>query len=488
MSYVTVIFSRILTLLLCLGTSLSFAIATPKFSIVPIPPLPPSVLYLTNTATATYQVTNNTNLTRTLTMVPFSGVTHVGGTCTPPAFTLAPGAGCTLGLLITASQLPSSGTACRTEGDLTLCTPEICKTIGFGDDNPDPFLCSQPSSTNSLNVKLVSTLPPTLTSNVNALALSVKTLGSTYKLGTPRTLTVTNNGPGTATNITYTATPALPVDSTVTLTPANCTAIAAGSACTITITPGATPTTTTVNLAVQGYATNTLNFSIDILDYGSNYQSGLVFAIDDTKPPQMSVSGKIVTATDQVPFGTGIIWSNIDAIIYAIDETSIPATPSPSAAASTPSQPYSQQAACDGKSNGSCNTDNTVTFYTLFGEPLNNYAAGVCSDFTNTYNDWYLPAICEMGYDNTGNNSGCTALLEQNIQLNLVDFPTKPSAPLGIYWSSTEYSSAPLENAWFQSFATGGISAQNDAVKNNVATHFGVRCARIFNPPYTLVP
>lgn len=459
-----VILKRALISFLCLGISINYA-AIPKFSIIPIPPLPPSVLYITNTATANYRITNNTYITRTLTMVPITGVTQVGGTCTAPAFTLAHGASCVLSLLITANQLSASGIGCRTEGDLTLCSPEICKVLSAGNPSPDPFLCSQPSSANSLRVR--ATTMASITSDISALALSTTGTG-----GIPRIIRITNNSASTVTNITYNASPALPAGTTV--VPTNCAIVVPGGVCTLTITPSNNPTTTPVTLSVSGNGTNTLNFTIDILQFGSTYQTGLVFDIDNSPPNYQSVSGKIVSSTDQVPTAPGIFWSTIDAAIYAIDELSTTGTPSPATGQ------IAGQVACNGKSDGVCDTNNIVVYYGA--NPT--YAAGVCSSLVNDYDDWYLPSICEMGYDTNSDGSGCGLFgnpYMPNIQMNVVGLnPVIPNAPAGTYWSSTENNFAPLLSAWFQNFNT--LNANSDQGNGFKQTAYAVRCVRIFNP------
>ncbi|STX30182.1 protein with a bacterial immunoglobulin-like domain [Legionella beliardensis] len=91
-----------------------------------------------------YQVTNNTKITRTLTMVPIEGVKQnvEAGNCSKP-FTLAAGQSCTLSLQINGSNLRPSGI----HGG-----PVICKTAGAGNNAPDPFLCSRPLNKNLLHI------------------------------------------------------------------------------------------------------------------------------------------------------------------------------------------------------------------------------------------------------------------------------------------------------------------------------------------------
>jgi len=147
---------------------------------------------------------------------------------------------------------------------------------------------------------------------------------------------------------------------------------------------------------------------------------------------------------------------------------------------------------CNGALDGSCNTENILTFYnkfitnntlsnlgstpfTAFAGPTNitYYAAGLCKQIISTYSDWYLPAICEMGYGSGAcGTSGAPTL--QNIQSSLID-SSGLSAPAGIYWSSTEASVGSHANAWYQYFTSGGSSNQNRAGKVN---QIGVRCSR----------
>jgi DNA-binding beta-propeller fold protein YncE len=131
--------------MLLLGSGMSHA-AQAKFNIVPFNGATTTFLLNNNfIENISYQVTNQTSLTRTLTMVPISGIsqtTTAPGSCQTP-FTLAPQQSCTLSLVIDGSQIPSTGI----NGG-----PVICKTKSSNDSSADPFLCSQPSASNALAV------------------------------------------------------------------------------------------------------------------------------------------------------------------------------------------------------------------------------------------------------------------------------------------------------------------------------------------------
>lgn len=127
------------------------AATQPKFSIIPEADAVTSFLLPSNfTETVRYQVTNQTKITRTLTMVPIAGVSQTltgTGVCANP-FTLAPQQTCTLILVINGSQVPASGIDSG---------PVVCKTKAPGNPLPDPFLCSQPSAANTLAVSVTTT-------------------------------------------------------------------------------------------------------------------------------------------------------------------------------------------------------------------------------------------------------------------------------------------------------------------------------------------
>lgn len=119
-----------------------------KFNIVPIDSITAFLLPSNFTETIRYQVTNQTKIIRTLTMVPIEGVTQIttgDGVCASP-FTLVPQQTCVLTLAVDGSLVPSSGI----HGG-----PVICKAKGPNNNEADPLLCSQPSPANTLAVSTV---------------------------------------------------------------------------------------------------------------------------------------------------------------------------------------------------------------------------------------------------------------------------------------------------------------------------------------------
>lgn len=119
----------------------------PKFTVVPAV-ANSNVIRMFNSATVTviYRVTNQTKLARTFTMSPITGVSHVNGgpgSCAKP-FILAAGQSCLLHLEIKGSEIPLNG---------HFGGPKICRMNADG--SADPFLCSQPSQANSLNITII---------------------------------------------------------------------------------------------------------------------------------------------------------------------------------------------------------------------------------------------------------------------------------------------------------------------------------------------
>lgn len=373
----------------------------------------------------------------------------------------------------------------------------------------------------------------TLSTSLSELALSVTGLteygvSGTPSSGLPRIISITNTGSSTALNLALN----LPTWPTGTTSITTCgSSLAASSSCTITITPGATASsngtnpcsngTAPVSQAIQVSADNatTVSSNVLILGYGCIYEGGYVYAFDDTTANTASVGGKVVTTSDQAaPLPNGIVWSSngrpgtgggganpmdtsSDAL-PGIDEASTSSTGSPTYAtfasffssAYTNPNPFSSASfsQCNGALDGVCNTQNILVFYnqwitnntqlnggsapfTASPGPTNTsyYAAGLCKQTINTYSDWYLPAICEMGATMVACFSSVPTL--QNIQSSLID-SSGLSAPSGFYWSSTEDSSAQAQRAWFNIFTPGG-SIQAIDMK---FSELGVRCSRVF--------
>ena len=296
----------------------------------------------------------------------------------------------------------------------------------------------------------------------------------------------------------------------------------------LTITPGSTASATAYNtsptpitLSISGTGTNTLTLAVNILTYGSVYQGGYIYAVDDTTADTGSIGGTVVTQTDQAPRGmNGVVWSSNGANSTSVSNDSIPGIDEASTTGSSvptyasaqtsfdstyfinvSSFPFPSEgsfSSCNGRTNGACNSANILTLYntyvTSFGigddPPLSAgpttksyYAAGRCTATISGYSDWYLPAICEMG-PSSESSTGCNAST-QNIVRSLPDLlgfsdddtscTYGANCLTGSYWSSTQYSDVPNMLAWYQVFGAGDSSDQFDGDKG---FPLGVRCSR----------
>jgi hypothetical protein len=438
-----------------------------------------------------YLVTNQSRSPHTLIMFPIDGVIHTPtnpGDC-PVLFALGNlplNRSCNLNLTVIGSALQS---------DINY-GPFVCQL--------NPLQCYQPNNPlDRLNITKSSAPPPPppsaafLTISLSTLALSVNDPATNAALtGKPRLIRITNTGNQTATDLAINF-PTWPAGTTALST---CTSsLDAGASCTITVTPGLEPTSdcdtgiapTPGNILVNSSNANSVSTNVVVLTYACLYQGGLIYSVDDTLPNTGSIGGKVETNTL-----VGVIWSSngngggvgdVDyATILGIDETSTVAVPSPTAPpypAGTP--PFIPS---EGNADGVTNSSNIVSYYnfnrTAGGPaptPLSFYAAGVCKATFNGFADWYLPAICEMGYvGGVGPNSGCGTVVApklQNMQSSLVNYHGL-SLLNGDFWSSTEGSLDPLNEAWEQSFGAGPL------FQNNVDKLFpiAVLCSRNLIP------
>ena len=243
-----------------LATNTLYAKTQPKFIIVPQTPGANEVNVAINEVTAiNYQVTNNTQTTRLLTMRALgTGITQLtagAGVCSNP-FSLAPNQSCLLRLQIAGNlfkKMDGSG-------------PEVCKTVSNNDNRPDAFLCSGPTVANLLRV----TILPAKTATISLLN---SPLGLTAG-GSDSALIISNDSSTvTATNIAATLPPAL----LAVLTPSGntCSSVPPGGTCQLSYTPPAN--------------TSTYIFGTTFPIQGDNTSSitGMIFI----KPPLLSVIG-----------------------------------------------------------------------------------------------------------------------------------------------------------------------------------------------------
>jgi hypothetical protein len=390
-----------------------------------------------STATVQYIVTNQTHKTRTLAIKPISAIQQItsgGGVCANP-FVLGYLQSCILTLEIDGSLLPES----------IVGGPVICQVTSR--NIPNPNQCYQPKANDQLNItRTPAAYSATISVNTSSLALSVKcptfsTPGCTYSnaalSGTARIITVTNtSSTTTAENVAYFAS-SLP--SGTTITPSSCN-ISPGSTCVFTVTPGPIPSASPgdvnpvpITLNIAGSNTNTLTTDVSILTYDSVYQAGYVFSVDDTTLNTTSISGKVAALSDQ---STSIEWQP-GCLING--SGCIPTT-------------------ANNDFNGVSNTA-AITSALTPTYPETDYAGGLCDLLSiDSYNDWYLPAICEMGYGGAPADPCGDQITPaiQNMQSNLAD--NGIGNLFSSYWSSTQTVTVdPLIYATYNDFTVQGV-------------------------------
>jgi hypothetical protein len=328
-----------------------------------------------------------------------------------------------------------------------------------------------------------------LSPSVSTLALAVNdTALNTALIGTPREITITNTGTIEATEVSI----LYPTWPNGTMSTSTCgTTLAVGDSCAITITPdsaatsdchtGIAPTPGTITVSAK----DALESKIDVvvLSYGCFYQQGFLFSIDDTTPIAGSIGGKVAAANDQ----TGVFWASDGnsgpdlTTILGIDETSTKPSPSPTSPDYPPGTPAFIP--CPGGCDGPCNTSNIVSYYNFnraaggsAPTPLNQYAAGVCRAISNGYSDWYLPAICELGYGSPACGDASLPRL-QNMQSNLLD----RGLLLGVGFfslSSTQASNNPQHQVWVHFFTPNQADVLQSGAGKIATNESRFRCVR----------
>lgn len=332
----------------------------------------------------------------------------------------------------------------------------------------------------SINVTFATT---TLSASVANLAVAVS--------GQQRNIIITNEGSTPTTNLQV-AFSNFPLGTNVTN---NCPAVLGGGLyCTITIKPGinassgGNPLSSCTNgnapnpgdVVVTADNANTTNISGVVLGSKCIYQSGYVFAIDDTTPITQSIGGKVVALQDQVS-NAGVSW---DATCYDPNNLGLVCTILTNAkdvnlGENLESVPGSINPPQPGQTNGPGDTWQIIDALITNGPTPNpntespaNFAAGFCTSYNGGgFSDWYLPAICEMG---SGGNNYTSCPSNQNINsINILGNDN--------YWSSTE-----CQNLNFcTNFANSAVGfvpgfGQYPSVKGET---FAVRCARLITQP-----
>ncbi len=473
-----------------LATFMLHAVAQPKFTLVPMTPTTLS-LNPTDTAVVQYRVTNQTNITRTLTIMPIAGITQITTPTLlvpnlecPNPFTLASMQSCLLTLELNGSSLP----------DRVTNGPVVCKTQGPGNNSPDPILCSQPSQADSLNITLlggtsnplrsIAVTPANSTIGVGApqqfTATGTYASGATLNLTELVTWSSSNTSVATASNVTPYIGQAVGVSSgsvaiTATLGAVSGSTTLTVSAAIVPISLVVTPANSTINAITAGESTtqqftatatfsdasvhdvtNLSTWSSSVLEAAIiNSTTGLATARNSGGPTTITATYSIVLGFTTLNVTAANIGDAYQGGVLAClappeFENLIAATSDDGAGTPLPWAIIGGDVA--GATSATDGAANTIAIVSAEGAGT-TYSAGACDAYTSGgYNDWYLPAINEV--------VGC--LYFHRLAIGGFDISTS-------YWSSTQDT---ILNAFAVDFGTG---APVSTVKT---LPFKLRCVR----------
>ncbi|AOF84821.1 putative lipoprotein [Hydrogenophaga sp. RAC07] len=280
--------------------------------------------------------------------------------------------------------------------------------------------------------------------------------------GTARLISVTNQGPNATEALQASAT-GLPTGSWMRSTcPAQ---LMPGASCLLLVTPGAVPTAAPGDLApdpatvtVTGANSNAAEVRVTVLGHGSVHQGGYVFALDDTPPLTESVGGKVLATAESAPMH----WSPTATPVPGIYIDSTVA-----------------EGGCEGAIDGQCNTRRILAQYPTDSR---DFAAAACEDSRHGgYAGWYLPALCELSYDNGVTRTLCgtqaAPRLPDNARSRLHDTGLTSIFDF-VYWSSTQNDLNGGSVAYLAVFGRSFFTGNGEKRESPVP----FKCARAITP------
>lgn len=408
----------------------------PVFKFTPIGSTTLTV-YQNTSHQANYRITNQSKTRHTLGVLPLpTGVTVVTtgqGACSSTR-PLSAGSSCLLSLLVTGG---TGGVQSSTS-----FKPKVCQIAANG--APSPYLCYQAATPITINYINADSPYSFLTVSPSFLAVNVG--------GKDRIFTITNNGPndlvGTPSLLVE---PSLPSGTSANFT--GCTNLATNTNCTLTISPGNTPTNSPgtlnpiVNLLIISGTSAIDAFALtEIVTFGNFLQDGFIFYINDFTLNTTSIGGSVLAEQDLASFYP---WGGSGTIVTpnTIDD-------------------------------GLSNTSAIVSTLTGLGIASTSYAAGQCSLLpTNGLGSWYLPALCQWINDSGAGSYGCSTPTS-NVNTNLLNVPNVNFSN-GRYWSSTQSNPTVVGPDYTPDTFAVDYLPLNQAIGDDPKTNDEyVRCAR----------
>jgi hypothetical protein len=188
----------------------------------------------------------------------------------------------------------------------------------------------------------------------------------------------------------------------------------------------------------------------------------------------------VVTISDQGNSPTN--WQPANTQVFCgISNNSKPGAPDPNSNCVPETLPAGCVGNTYGKINGKCNSDIVVS---ATNQGPSRSSPGICKFLgLNGFNDWYLPALCELAYSRSADEILCgsqTRPVIQNVYSSLFNKSGMSFSPN--YWTSTANSGIirPLW-IWYVAFS-GNVNGSPAAqpVSRIDATPINIRCVRKF--------
>jgi hypothetical protein len=343
------------------------------------------------------------------------------------------------------------------DGSFTFSTPiaegsPYNVTVGT---QPSGQTCAVTNGSGTMGSSNVTSVSVSCATNTTTLSASLSNLALATS-GNARTITITNTGSSSAENLSIN----YPTWPSGTMANSDCgSSLGATNTCTITVTPGATatsscnspysaPTPGVITVSASNVTSSVIT-DVYVLTYGCIYEEGYIFAIDDTTSTNTSIGGATAALADN---SSGIQWRN--GIYVTTNALSLTDGAANTAAIISAQGPGSYAA-------------ETCANYTVDSSGNSPCSTGTC------YSNWYLSALCAL-QDEVG--FGCPVGLA-NMESNLPDLISGCSGSAcfsaGRYWSSTEFT---FTQALYSDFIGNNTGS---GLKDSL---YYVRCTRDLTP------
>jgi hypothetical protein len=379
------------------------------------------------------------------------------------------------------------------------CNPtsgQTCIVTGLSNGNPYGFIV-QTVTTYHGNSE---TGPPSFSDFITPSEITVTPASLALKVnGIQRSIKVTNNQSepiiiGKLSDFT----PSLPSGTMINTRDCEDKTLSKSYSCTIMVTPGNNASTVSSNsyescnspyyyydipipsTATLSYAGNNIPISIQVLDKRCKYQGGYIFSIDDTTPTNGSIGGKVFAYPYSPLVSQSFFPPDTTNVVWGIDDSSTTTSPSPNKSSTPSATLMLGQLNCNATQDGACNTQNLVVAYGkntnypagYCKQPLSfSYGKNVCksSGSVDCYQDWYLPAVCDLGPFDSTSKEGYYPTFDHSLAcINPTDNIGSTAASVtitGNFWSSVT-SSNDSTKIWQEQIPSQQSSTVSSTIKS----------------------